>query len=578
MTEPRHSADFPAPSDGLVEWFSALVEQSLAPSERAQLERRLRDDREARRAYVKYIHLHAALARYAGNTPTGPIFAGERKLPAAAADAAPASSAISASTGRKTWLRAATTRGAGIFRRVTPLSLLIAFFATSLMLAFMAMVAAPLFDRQTPQIVEEDPGPAPPEWIARIRRQTSPVWSSDRPRPAPGKPLPPGEPLDLQSGLVEIEFRGGARVVLQGPARFAPHGVNMGHLTLGQLTARVPPQAVGFRVTSPRLEVVDLGTEFGIEVETGGAAEVHVFAGRVKTISYGEEQRPGHERELGPSQGLRVEAGRDGDRAREIPVDREKFLKGLPPFNAGPGRLLAYENFGYPPEPIDGKRGGSGWAGAWEIEVGRENPAWSSVREEGLEYEGVTQRGGRLTQWSNDHRVARKLDVSERGPFARAGLIAEIDGRRLIGAPHRRVYLGFLQQIDRRDGVFYGVGLARGDGDGHRVLSIGRGARHTPYGVSTETGLPDGEPFAPLDEENFDVNWIVVRVTFGEAGRGKAEVFRNPPPGAEESQLAPQAVLEGDFAFERVVIGNFNGLKSHQVDEIRIGNSWEAVK
>jgi hypothetical protein len=49
----------------------------------------------------------------------------------------------------------------------------------------------------------------------------------------------------------------------------------------GRLTARVPRAALGFTVLSPGGKVVDLGTEFGLSVEEGGATTVRVFDGLV---------------------------------------------------------------------------------------------------------------------------------------------------------------------------------------------------------------------------------------------------------------------------------------------------------
>jgi hypothetical protein len=47
----------------------------------------------------------------------------------------------------------------------------------------------------------------------------------------------------------------------------------------GKLVARVPRQAVGFTVEADRVEIVDLGTEFGVEIDELGRAEVHMIEG-----------------------------------------------------------------------------------------------------------------------------------------------------------------------------------------------------------------------------------------------------------------------------------------------------------
>ena len=50
----------------------------------------------------------------------------------------------------------------------------------------------------------------------------------------------------------------------------------------GRLRALVPPQARGFSVTGPQFKLVDLGTEFGMEVASAGGSKVQVFDGEVE--------------------------------------------------------------------------------------------------------------------------------------------------------------------------------------------------------------------------------------------------------------------------------------------------------
>ena len=61
-------------------------------------------------------------------------------------------------------------------------------------------------------------------------------------------------------------------------------------LRQGSLTARVPPPAVGFFVTTPLARVVDLGTEFDVVVDELGATQTLVRRGRVSlTPQRGQE-------------------------------------------------------------------------------------------------------------------------------------------------------------------------------------------------------------------------------------------------------------------------------------------------
>jgi hypothetical protein len=91
--------------------------------------------------------------------------------------------------------------------------------------------------------------------------------------------------LRLDHGLVEVRFRSGASVVLEGPSAFELLSVNSARLLKGRLAARVPEPARGFEIFTPEGRVVDLGTEFGISVSDKGSADVYVFKGKVQAYS-----------------------------------------------------------------------------------------------------------------------------------------------------------------------------------------------------------------------------------------------------------------------------------------------------
>lgn len=116
--------------------------------------------------------------------------------------------------------------------------------------------------------------------VAMLNRAVNARWHPDDRIPRLGAPLEPGR-LRLRSGLAQIVFYNGARVVIEGPAELQLVSSSEAVCPAGKLTAEVPPQARGFRVTSPQMEVTDLGTSFGLNV---GAerAELHVFAGAVE--------------------------------------------------------------------------------------------------------------------------------------------------------------------------------------------------------------------------------------------------------------------------------------------------------
>jgi hypothetical protein len=90
--------------------------------------------------------------------------------------------------------------------------------------------------------------------------------------------------LGFSKGMVQLEFMQGATAILEGPVSTRLVHDNAMELKLGKLRAHVPKVAVGFTVDLPMGKVIDLGTDFGIEVDDDGSAEVYVFRGKVSYL------------------------------------------------------------------------------------------------------------------------------------------------------------------------------------------------------------------------------------------------------------------------------------------------------
>ena len=116
--------------------------------------------------------------------------------------------------------------------------------------------------------------------IAMLDRVVDAQWNQSGEAPRLGAPLEPGW-VRLKSGLAQIVFYSGARVVIEGPAELQLLSPGEASCRSGRLTADVPPQARGFRIRTPQMSVTDLGTEFGVAVN-GLQTELHVFKGSVE--------------------------------------------------------------------------------------------------------------------------------------------------------------------------------------------------------------------------------------------------------------------------------------------------------
>ncbi len=212
-----------------------------------QLEARLLADLAARHYFTRYCRLHTDLHLEARARQVG-----ERALQALPSAEPPPR--------------------ASRFRRWLPLKLL-------------AAAALVLLCVGTGWWLASRPGPTEVPEIAWLVNAQNCQWAEDT---EPSGPMRAGTLLHVERGLAEIQFRSGARVVLEGPASLELLSANGARLLRGKLSARVPGAAIGFEVLSPQGRVVDLGTEFGVSVGDDGATDVRVFAGQVKAQAGGE--------------------------------------------------------------------------------------------------------------------------------------------------------------------------------------------------------------------------------------------------------------------------------------------------
>lgn len=116
--------------------------------------------------------------------------------------------------------------------------------------------------------------------VAMLTRTVDARWADPGPPPRVGSALEPGS-LRLQSGLAQVVFYSGARVVIEGPAELRLVSPREAVCPAGRLLAEVPEPARGFQLRTDHLNVVDLGTSFGVDVAPG-RTEVHVFKGAVE--------------------------------------------------------------------------------------------------------------------------------------------------------------------------------------------------------------------------------------------------------------------------------------------------------
>jgi hypothetical protein len=118
----------------------------------------------------------------------------------------------------------------------------------------------------------------PPTPVATLDLAASPVWeAADMPQNNGNFIV--GQSLSLKSGDVRLSLHHGGRLVVEGPTELKFISDTKISLHLGKIVATIP--GGGLVVSCPNGSVTDLGTQFGLAVDSNGRTEVAVFQGRV---------------------------------------------------------------------------------------------------------------------------------------------------------------------------------------------------------------------------------------------------------------------------------------------------------
>ena len=182
-----------------------------------------------------------------------------------------------------------------------------------------------------------------------------------------------GDRFALSSGLMEITYDTGAKVILQGPVTYEVD-VNGGYLAVGKLTGKLEKRgerreergeiAANHQIPNPKSQVVspsplssllsplfvirtptatitDLGTEFGVEVQDSGVTDTHLFQGNVEVLASSPGGRPGRPLRWARTNRCGLIARSAGPIVRHVAGTCAPFVREMPQ----PSRLLFRDNF-----------------------------------------------------------------------------------------------------------------------------------------------------------------------------------------------------------------------------------------
>jgi hypothetical protein len=285
-------------SDELFELFSELVDGGLTPARTERLRALLRDDPEAQELYLRFMRVHAQLhldyhhgsepADMPGGSsmPLGPpsdlphLGVGEHPLEAEFGE-----HDIAASPARF-WPTASAIGWALALTFAIGLAVVLRSHGPAVPKARPALNPAPATVAATAP-TRPLARVSPTDGVALVVRAGTRWEMADGQVPAEGDILPRGR-LRIHEGRAILSMLSGVSVIVEGPAEIDLLSIDRIACNRGKLRARVPEGAEGFVVSGPGSAVVDLGTEFGVNIRPDGKSRGKVFEGEVEAAVLGQ--------------------------------------------------------------------------------------------------------------------------------------------------------------------------------------------------------------------------------------------------------------------------------------------------
>jgi hypothetical protein len=322
----------------IADLLASLCDETISPEEMQRLDRLICTDAPVRRLYVEYLDLHARLS-YQFHQLAEPAF----PLSSEQSDAGPtgellAEGSLSLSSdglpGAVPFPPIILQNSPGFPAFASPQGSPFGSFAISYSLAAIIVGIGLLIGWacQVPvsqSMARSDPRPSttplrsesPIVFVGRVTGMIDCQWADRKTETVEYAYVPLGRRYALASGLMEITYDFGGKVILQGPCVYEVKSETVGHLSLGKLTAKIGERGEGggeksgssqalkspnlqiakspnpdfprFSVRTPTAVVTDFGTEFGVRVDENGMTESHVFQGKVMLMALGTNGKKG---------------------------------------------------------------------------------------------------------------------------------------------------------------------------------------------------------------------------------------------------------------------------------------------
>jgi hypothetical protein len=470
---------------------------------------------------------------------------------------------------------------------------------------------------EAPILAERDPVPTPVPTVEPARELAPPI---EIPQPVlvatvskvldaklainrkleAGSPIYEGEQIDLAEGIVQLTTASGSEWVLEGPVQVVIVSGEEVSLVHGKIVGLNSGQGVPLVVQTPTARVLDLGTEFGVEVSNLEGTSVAVYDGSIELSAAGEGTLPtsatpitveaDYEATLDETTGLpaiptRLAHDRAFIRPDEVEL-REESAQGSIDAAA---KVAFYEML-----RVDGLLAYQGFHGgsqAQELTVGFQWPRIIGPTHfaEDLTGPANAQPTSSSLVLSNSGLVFLDIDSSENSPIAKAGML-NAAGR--VAPPGREIWVSWRSKSALPEGGrFNWSGLSLMNGDERRVnesIFVGHPVDTPNLGLDVVKGQDaairdlDNEPslpgVQPLPNDNETHLWVV-RVEFHDPGFGAVSMWCDVEP-TELKSTAPSAegeVEEPEFDRLRLEVSLEGDQGTCSFDEVYMTSSLEAL-
>lgn len=90
--------------------------------------------------------------------------------------------------------------------------------------------------------------------------------------------------LHFLAGTVQLKFKNGAELILEGPVDLSLKDQNGAFCSQGKISAHIPSNALGFEIITPSFSLIDRGTDFVVDIDPENT-QVAVIKGLVDLVS-----------------------------------------------------------------------------------------------------------------------------------------------------------------------------------------------------------------------------------------------------------------------------------------------------